>query len=217
MANGSGWNNGAELPLRRYPGLEFQKCYSGIHGFLREKSQVQDGLERLDRATLGMDRTRFRSYLAQEEQRFGFAKDPGVIPKEASLLKASRFWGYLMRGEAMVDLGAGDAGGHGVLTHRVQWLLVGQWNDRARRLESPVIALYKNLAAGNARVLTDSGKAALEKGGKIDTDFEKAKVKFFDSLWDDLFDSEEENGTSPEQLFGYMKRNHAGLHDRMLW
>lgn len=213
MANGSGWNRGAELPLRRYPGLEFRKCYSKVHGFLREKAQVQDGLERLDRATLGMDRTRFRAYLAQQEQRLGFARDPGVIPKEASLLKASRFWGYLMRGEAMVDLGAGDAGGHGVQTHRMQWLLVGQWNERARQLETPVIALYRNLAAGNARVLSAHGRSVLDQGGTIDTE----KGKFFDSLWDDLVDSEEENGTSPEQLFGYMKRNHAGLHDRMLW
>ncbi len=213
MANGSGWNSGQKLSLDRYRGLEFRKCYGAVHDFLRDEGQVRGGLARLEAATGGMDRARFRAYLGQEERRFGFAPDPGVIPKEESLLKASRFWGYLMRGQPLVDLGAGDAGGHGVLTHRVQWLLVGQWDEQARALKTPIVSLYRNLAAGNARVLSTAGAALVAGGGKIDT----GRGRPFDSVWDEVVDSEAENATSPEQLFGYLQRHYAPLSDRMRW
>ncbi|MBR0641541.1 LirA/MavJ family T4SS effector [Plastoroseomonas hellenica] len=216
MPNGSRWDRGGNLSLDRYRGLDFRRSYHRIHDFLREEPLVRAGLERLHQATAGMDRLRFQGYLAKEEQRFGFAKKPGVIPQDQSLLKASRFWTHLFNGEPLIDLGAGDKGGHGVLTHRVQWVLVGQWNERndaSRQLEAPIPVLYRNLAAGGARVLSADGQDKLAAGDKIDT----GKGSFFDSVWDDVFDSQAENATSPEQVFGYTERHYSGLHDRMLW
>jgi hypothetical protein len=216
MPNGSRWGRGGDLSLDRYRGLDFRRSYLRIHGFLREEPLVRASLDRLQQATNGMDRTRFQDYLAKEEQRFGFTSKPGIIPRDQSLLKASRFWTHLFHGEPLIDLGAGDNGGHGVLTHRLQWVLVGQWNERngpSHQLEAPIPVLYRNLAAGTARVLSADGQEKLAAGHKIDT----GKYRFYDSVWDDVFDSDAENGTSPEQVFGYTKLQYPGLHDRMLW
>ncbi|MBR0641533.1 LirA/MavJ family T4SS effector [Plastoroseomonas hellenica] len=200
MANGEKWDRGADFQAARYPGLAYRDCYSRIHGFLREEQNIRKALEALQIATNGMDGKRFQAYLAAEEQRFGFSRTLGVIPA-GPLLSPNAFWGYLMRGEPLVDHSASDAGGHGVLTHRVQWVLLGQWNERTASLRTPTPTLYRNLADPNARALRGPGKS-----GPI-----------FDSVWDELFDSEEWNATSPEQSFGYAKRHYPGLRSRWEW
>lgn len=200
MANGEKWERGADFQAARYPGLAYRDCYSKIHGFLREEQSVRTALEALQTATQGMDGRRFQAYLAAEEQRFGFSRTLGVIP-EGDLISPNAFWDYLMRGEPLVDLSASDRGGHGVLTHRVQWVLIGQWNRHAAALRTPIPTLYKNLADPKARALKGMGKS-----GPV-----------FDSVWDELFDSEEWNATSPEQSFGYAKRHYPNLRSRWEW
>jgi hypothetical protein len=200
MANGSEWRRGADFQAARYPNLTYRDCYGRIHSFLREERTIRNALEALQTATHGMDGRRFQAYLAAEEQRFGFSRTLAVIP-EGDLLSPNAFWDYLMRGEPLVDLSASDAGGHGVLTHRVQWVLLGQWNERTASLRTPIPTLYRNLADPNARALKGTGKS-----GPV-----------FDSAWEELFDSEEWNATSPEQVFGYTKRHYPGLHGRMRW
>jgi hypothetical protein len=215
-----GWNAQGEFDPGRYRHLLFGDRYRQVSDFLRNERSVAEGLGRLEQATQGMNQGRFRDYLATEEGRFGFARETGVITEQDDLVKASRFWLFLMRRQAIVDIGAGDAD-HGVLIHRVQWVLVGQWNERAGGALGPSVAigeLYQNLGAANARVLTAGAAQRMQAGWKLDTGAQGVG-RIFDSVWDDVFDAfpPRQNATVPEYLRAYIQARHGALHARMRW
>lgn len=222
MANGLGatpWVTGVAPNLGRYANLLYRDRYLSIDGFLRDERAVQEGLTRLQTATQGRDQMAFRAYLAEEEQRFGFSAQLGVITAADDLIKASRFWLFLMRRQALVDIGAGDDD-HGVLIHRVQWALVGQWNDRMGGVLGPTSAiaeLYANLGGANARLLTKDAKTQIDAGAKLNTGAKGYRV--FDSVWDDVFDATGRisNATKPEYLRAYIEARFGGLNARMRW
>ncbi|WP_426957818.1 LirA/MavJ family T4SS effector [Muricoccus radiodurans] len=219
MANNP-WNASAPLSLARYPNLLYADRYHRIHEFLRDERSVRDGLLRLEQATTGMSQAAFRDYLTAEEVRFGFSPHPVTITVKDDLVKASKFWLFLIKRQGMIDLGAGDAD-HGVLSHRVQWTLVGQWNERAHHRLGPtkfIGELYGNLGAANARLLTDNARQRMAAGWKLNTGAEKVG-RLFESVWDDVFDASypSDDGTRPEYLRGYIQARHSALYARMRW
>jgi hypothetical protein len=214
------WNAGEELDLGRYRQLAFRDRYLKIYDFLRNEHRVNEGLALLERATGGMNQAKFRDYLAAEEQRFGFARQLGVITVEDDLVKASKFWLYLMQRQAIVDMGAGDDD-HGVLIHRVQWVLAGQWNERSGHTLGPSGAigeLYQNLGSANARVLTETAARRMATGWKLNTGA-KNMGRIFDSVWDEIFDASwpRQDATRPEYLRAYIQARYSALYARMRW
>jgi hypothetical protein len=220
MSGTTGWNNNGAFNPAPFRHLLFGDRYARISAFLRSEREVAEGLARMEAATQGMDQAGFRAWLAGEEARFGFAQELGVITEQDDLVKASKFWLFLMRRQAIVDMGAGDAD-HGVLIHRLQWALVGQWNERAGRVLGPpavIGELYQNLGAANARVLTAGAAQRMQAGWKLDTGAEGVG-RIFDSVWDEVFDSfpPRQNATVPEYLRGYIQARHGALHARSRW
>lgn len=229
MSGSSGskpWNPGNPLDLSPFPNVLFADRYERIHEFLRDQKLVRDGLLRLDMATAGMGQPACRAYLAAEEKRFGFSPIIATITEQDDLIKASRFWTYLYQRQALIDIGAGDAD-HGVLIHRVQWVLIGQWNERTNGTVGPIRIigeLYGNLGAANARVLSAQGRQILAAGGQINTGAQGQRP--FESVWDELCDAfpqpkgrypAPQNATVPEYLRLYIEQRLADLHNRLLW
>lgn len=199
MPSKPNWGGGQDLAVGRFPRLGHQDCYRRINDFLQEERQVRSGLDRLNAATQGMSRDQFRAYLATQEQRFGFAA-PVILPA-GPLLSPQAFLDHIARGQPLIDLSGSDKGGHGVQTHRVQLVMVGQWNEQHGKLRTSLVQLYRELGADAARLL--------KPGGPTGTTF--------DTLWDELLDSNADNATSPEQVFRYTQHHYGGFHDRMLW
>lgn len=199
MPSKPNWGGDQDLAVGRFPRLGHQDCYRRINDFLQEERQVRSGLDRLNAATQGMSRDRFRDYLTTQERRFGFAA-PVILPA-GPLLSPQAFLDHIARGQPLIDLSGSDNGGHGVLTHRVQLVMVGQWNEQRGTLRTSLAQLYRELGAEAARLL--------KPGGPTGTTF--------DTLWDELLDSNADNATSPEQIFRYTQYHYDRLHDRMLW
>ncbi len=213
------WNGDLRLDLARFPNLLFGDRYRFISDFLRDEHEVRRGLSELDAATAGMGQQPFRAYLAAQEQRFGFSPTLGVITQQDDIIKGSIFWTYLYRRQALVDIGAGDVE-HGVLIHRLQWVLIGQLNDRLGSPLGPptmIGELYGNLGAAHARVLTARGRQIIAGGGQIGTGI--PGLRPFDSVWDEICDAfrPRENGTVPEALWAYVQRRFSGLTQRLRW
>lgn len=215
------WNYGNPLDLRRFTAVSHREAYATIHDlFLRLQGRVQTGLTHLSRATDGMGRREFREYLASEEQRFGF-RTPATITRADGLIKGSRFWTILYQRQPIIDIGAGDED-HGVLIHRVQWVLIGQWNERERlRLGPPDIigTLYGHLGSAGARVLSENAVKLLEGGGKVDTGKGAGGGQpMYHSVWDAVVDrTDVENATKPEFLRAFIEARFSPLYARMLW
>ncbi|HYF07877.1 MAG TPA: LirA/MavJ family T4SS effector [Acetobacteraceae bacterium] len=215
------WEYGSPLDLRRFTAAAHREAYAAIHDlFLRLQSRVQTGLAELSRATDGMGRRAFQDYLAAEERRFNLGP-PATITKADGLIKGSRFWMLLYKRHPIIDLGAGDED-HGVLIHRVQWVLIGQWNERSNfRLGPATIIgdLYGHLGTAGARVLSENAVKLLEKGGKVDTGKGAGGGQpMYNSIWDEVVDrTDVENATKPEFLRAYIESRYSALYSRMLW
>ncbi len=213
------WNEQFPIMRQLYPSLIFGERYREISIFLRNEQSVREGLRHLDAATAGMGQQACRAYLAAQEQRYGFSATLGVITDQDAIIKGSVFWTYLYRRQALVDIGAGDFE-HGVLIHRLQWVLIGQWNDRMRGPLGPpsmIGELYGNLGAAHARVLTTQGRQIIAAGGQIGTGIQGQRP--FNSVWDELCDAfrPRENGTVPEALWAYVQRVFPALSQRLRW
>lgn len=214
------WDPGEVITLQNFPALLHRDRYLRIYEFLRDKTLVNDGIAALQAATAGMGQPGFRQYLHREERRFGFSPAPALIAGQAGLVKGSTFWTYLFRRQPMIDIGAGDQD-HGVLTHRVQWVLIGQWNERAGLPLGPaniIGELYGNLGAGNARVLTAEGRALIDGGGTIDTGTQSG-ARAITAVWDALVDGgwPRQNATVPEYLRRLIAAQYQDLYARQRW
>ena len=212
------WQQGAPLDLSPFPHLLHRPAYTAIHEFLGAEALVQREIARLDQETAGADNAGFQAHLARIEARFGFSATPAVITLRDDLIKASRFWLYLMNRQPIIDYGAGEQD-HGVLIHRVQWALVCLWHERTGRLGGPlafVAELYQNLGGSNARAMTDRTRQRLAAGARLDTGAQGVGAIFL-SLWDNLVDGSMPlaNATVPEHFRRYIDYRYPALYARM--
>lgn len=211
------WDRGSPINLQPYPNLLFRQSYVAIHDFLRNEAEVRQQLDALDQATAGMGQQGFQAHLAALEAGFGFNSQLGVITTDDDLIKSSRFWLYLMNRQPLVDYGAGETD-HGVLIHRVQWALIGQWNARTGRATGApgaIAEIYQNLGAANARAITPQMQQRMDQGAKLDTGAKGVRV--FYSVWDELVDASMplSNATVPEYFRRYIEYRYPGLYARV--
>lgn len=112
-----------------------------------------------------------------------------------------------------------DADPSGLVTARAPRLSRG----RATRAPRPASSAgtgcsLRDLAAGNARVLSGLGEAILNDPD-VEPDKRKVTGNLFDAVWNDVFDAGPTvwNATRPEHLFSYISAAYPGLFNRMLW
>jgi hypothetical protein len=187
--------------------------YQRIYDFLNDRSAVERELQAIDQATT--NKPSFRAFLEKCEKRLGFAAEVKTILKfgtkekiaaalgttsddnkyvdNEDLIGEAAFMQILLSKRPMVDLGVQQD--HGTLTHRVQWVMIGMWDQRTRSLGAGefLAQLYQGMASANARkkqlVPADGGKNAAR------------------NLWDLMFDSFNSNATHPEYLHNQFVRS----------
>lgn len=216
-AGTSGWDSGVEeAALKAFPLLQYRDEYLQILQALSSEPAVSAGLAALQEATKGQNSVAFRAYLNAQETRFGFSRDVQQITSTDRLVKPSQFWLYLQARRPLTDIGAGEV--HGPLTHQVQWVLIGQWNDRNDRKIGPtdrIGELYQNLARANARLLAPE-LAEQVRTNTLAVPINTAHGNVFKAAWDPLVDHTEiSNARMPEHLTYYIQRNFPELHGRM--
>ncbi len=196
------WQPAAGNPLADFPGLVGAEAYRAIHGFLTNEAEVRAALARIQAAVPGGAPDAVMRYLAAQEARLGFNPQLVTIMPRDRLVKASLFWTWLQARRPIHDLGAGEY--HGAGTHRLQWVLVGLWNDGAGRLgpATSVADLYRNLAHANARRMRPE-VAEQVRTNTLAQPIDTGRSNPFVSAWDALFDGPfVANATSPEYLCG---------------
>lgn len=204
------------LPLSltvAFPTVPRIEQYQRIYDFLNNRDEVLHELRAIDAATTS--RQAFRAFLERWERDLGFSSDvktihgigtkakiaqhlqtvPDTITyvDNESLIGEVAFMQILSAKRPMVDIGAGSE--HGLLTHRVQWVMVGMWDRRTRSLGAGeyLAQLYQGMANPNAR--------------------KKPVVRVVDgpdegrNLWDIVVDSFNKNATHPEYLHDRFVRN----------
>jgi hypothetical protein len=207
------WQADTPSPIARFPGLIRAEAYAAIHRFLTTERLVRQALDRVAAANAGAGFAAFRQWMATEEARLGFSPEIVTIETGDRLVKASQFWLWLFHRKPLNDLGAGEF--HGASTHRLQWLLIGLWNDATGALGSPraVAELYAGLAHGNARLLKAEWVTKLAQNlpsAVIDT----GRDNPFHSVWDGIIDGPHvANATSPEYLCAnFLATQYPALH-----
>ncbi len=204
------------LPLnlgRAFPTVPRIDRYQRIYDYLTNRDEVMLELSAIDAAT--SSRQTFLAFLERCERELGFSSDVktihalghkenvaklfSTVPDRVNyvdnenLIGETAFMQILSAKRPMVDIGAGSE--HGLLTHRVQWVMIGMWDRRTRSLGvgEYLVQLYQGLANPNAR--------------------KKAKVRVVDgpdeprNLWDIVVDSFNKNATHPEYLHDRFVRN----------
>jgi Family of unknown function (DUF5636) len=195
--------------------------YQRIYDFLNDRAAVETELRAIDQATT--TRPSFRAYLERWEKSLGFSADVktihrgGTKDKIAALLGTksdgnkyvdnedligeTAFLQILASKRPMVDLGVQPD--HGTLTHRVQWVMIGMWDQHTRRLGvgEYLADLYQGMASGNARI----ARPVPVVGGKTEQR----------NLWDTMFDSFNQNATHPEYLhYQFVRTSMPRLFDK---
>jgi hypothetical protein len=191
--SGQLWDSGKVDIKAIYPFVPYREKYEFIQDFLTDEQLVRKYLLLMDQRT--SSKTDFYALLTEHEHRYGFYPQVASILQRQGGIPSDMFLGYVRTRRPIMDYGAGH--GHGWLTHRVQWVMIGLWNDEFKRLGDPhVIAdLYSLLASPGARRPQNSADAP------------------FRDLWDDLVDGlARNNATQPEFLhWEYVKANFGGL------
>ncbi len=195
--------------------------YQRIYDFLNNRLEVEHALQAIDQATTS--RRSFRAFLEKWERQLGFAADVKTILKSGTkeriaaalgttsdgakyadnedLIGEPAFMQILSCKRPMVDLGVLQD--HGTLTHRVQWVMIGMWDQRTKRLGAGeyLAGLYQGMANANAR-----------KPQSVPADEGQFKPR---NLWDLLFDSFNFNATHPEYLHNrFVRDTMPGLFDK---
>ncbi len=167
-----------------------------IQGFLMNEKEVRNALTTLDARTKAITKPdAFRAYLAQREAALGFSSE--VVAAEG-WLPPSVFLSHIQAKKPIYDIGAGK--NHGWVTHRVQWILIGIFDEEARFLadaNTTIADLYADIGSGQARDPQNSSR----------------------NLWNDLLDrggeepNQSGNGCSPEHLHNQLARlDYPRLH-----
>ena len=195
--------------------------YQRIYDYLTNRDEVMIELSAIDAAT--SSKQTFRAFLERWERQLGFSSDVktihGIGTKEKiaklfntvpdrinyvdneNIIGEAAFMQILSAKRPMVDIGAGPE--HGLLTHRVQWVMIGMWDRRTGSLGMGeyLVQLYQGMANPNAR---RTPKVRVVDG----RDEEK-------NLWDTVIDTFNKNGTHPEYLHDRFVRNvFPALHAR---
>lgn len=204
-----------------FPTVPRVERYQRIYNYLNNRDEVMLELSAIDAATTS--KQTFRAFLETWERQLGFSSDVKTIHGLGTKAKIAKHFntvpdriGYVdnedLIGEGafmqilsakrpMVDIGAGSE--HGLLTHRVQWVMIGMWDQRTRSLGvgEYLVQLYQGMANPNAR--------------------KRATVRVVDgpdeprNLWDIVVDSFNKNATHPEYLHDRFVRNvFPGLYAR---
>jgi hypothetical protein len=193
--------------------------YQRIYDFLNDQSAVERELRAIDQATSG--KQSFQSFLTRWEHQLGFSAEIRTILKDGTKEKIATHFGTVSDGEKyvsnegliretafmqilsskrpMVDLGVLED--HGTLTHRVQWVMIGMWDQRTRALGVGefLAEYYQGLASGRAR---ENHPVPVNGGANRAA-----------PLWDLMFDSFNGNATYPEFLhFQFVRNTMPGLY-----
>jgi len=195
--------------------------YQRIYDFLNDRAAVERELQAIDQATTS--KASFRAFLERWEKQLGFSADVKTILRAGTKDKIAAMFGTVSDGtkyadnedligetafmqilagkRPMVDLGVLQD--HGTLTHRVQWVMIGMWDQRTRSLGVGefLAELYRGMAGGNAR-----------RQQMVPADEGKLKPR---NLWDLMFDSFNYNATHPEYLHNqFVRGTMPGLFDK---
>lgn len=209
------WDARRAVDVSSFPSLLYRDRYQAVGRFLLDRDAVNRGLDALQTASQGQNVASFGTWLTSEEVRFGLSADVKTIGSGDRLVKASMFWTYLFARRPLTDLGAGPL--HGAWTHRIQWVLIGRWNEATGSLgdRRAIGELYGNLGAGNARTLKPDRRAAIEAGQeRIDTGRSNPLLSAWDNLVDSL--SAVSNATYPEFLCWHIKSAYPALSARLM-
>jgi hypothetical protein len=187
--------------------------YQRVYDFLNDRNAVAQELRAIDQAT--SSKQSFRGFLERWERQFGFAADVKTILRSGTKDKIAAHFGTVSDGtkyvdnedligetaflqilaskRPMIDLGVQQD--HGTLTHRVQWVMVGMWDQRTRSLGvgERLAEMYQGMSSSNAR---QKHMVPANEGKRVER-----------NLWDLMFDSFNYNGTHPEFLHNQFVRD----------
>ena len=204
-----------------FPTVPRIERYQRIYDYLNTRDEVMLELSAIDAAT--SSKQTFRAFLERWERQLGFSADVktihGIGTKEKiakhfntvpdrinyvdneNIVGEAAFMQILSAKRPMVDIGAGSE--HGLLTHRVQWVMIGMWDRRTRSLGvgEYLAQLYQGMANPNAR--------ATQLVRVVDGPNERR------NLWDIVVDSFNKNATHPEYLHDrFVKNVFPSLYDK---
>jgi len=192
--------------------------YQRIYDFLNDQSAVEFELRAIDQATTS--KQSFEGFLSKWEKQLGFSAELKTILRDGTkekiatafgttsdgdkyvsnegLIRETAFMQILSSKRPIVDLGV--LADHGTLTHRVQWVMIGMWDQRTRALGVGefLAELYQGMAGSGAR---KKQSVPANAGANVDR-----------PLWDLMFDSFNANATHPEFLhFQFVQATMPGL------
>ena len=195
--------------------------YQRIYDYLNDRAAVDIELRAIDQATAS--KQSFEAFLSKRESQFGFSSDIKTILRDGTkekiatalgsvsdgdkyvsnegIIRETAFMQILSSKRPIVDLGV--LSDHGNMTHRVQWVMIGMWDQRTRALGlgDHLADLYQGLASSNARA---KQPVPVNEGKNLER-----------PLWDLIFDSFNFNATHPEYLhFQYVRNTMPGLFDK---
>jgi hypothetical protein len=156
--------------------------YQRIYDFLNDQGAVERELQAIDQATVG--KQSFERFLSKWENQLGFSAELKTILRDGTkekvaaafgtmsdgdkyvsnegLIRETAFMQILSSKQPIVDLGVLED--HGTLTHRVQWVMIGMWDQRTRALGTGefLAQLYQGLAGAVAQETARAGQRECE-------------------------------------------------------